>query len=105
MIKFLLDENVPSAVGQFLREKGFDVAETTQAIGPGSQDDAVMALARQHRRVLLTFDKHFSNISRILQAHMRESFGSAFILHISATSYLPFNSYWKNWTSRPLADP
>lgn len=40
MIKFLLDENVPPAVGLFLREKGFDVAEIAQALESGAQDDA-----------------------------------------------------------------
>ena len=62
MIKFLLDENVPPAVGLFLREKGFDVAEIAQALESGAQDDAVIALAHLQERVLLTFDKHFSNI-------------------------------------------
>lgn len=36
MIKFLLDENLPPAVGQFLREEAFDVADVTRMLGSGS---------------------------------------------------------------------
>jgi predicted nuclease of predicted toxin-antitoxin system len=62
MIQFLLDENISPAVGQFFRDKGFQVKEVRELLSPGAQDDAVMALARQERMILVTFDKHFSNL-------------------------------------------
>jgi predicted nuclease of predicted toxin-antitoxin system len=62
MIQFLLDENVPPVVGQFLRDKGFNVKEVRKTLPPGTQDDTVISLARQEQRVLVTFDKHFSNL-------------------------------------------
>lgn len=62
MIQFLLDENIPPAVGQFLRDKGFQTKEVRDSLSPGAPDDAVMALARQEGMMLVTFDKHFSNL-------------------------------------------
>jgi len=62
MIQFLLDENMPPVVGRFLRDKGFDVKEVRETLSRGAQDDSVIALARQELRVLVTFDKHFSNL-------------------------------------------
>ena len=62
MIKFLADENIPSGVTKFLRDRGFDVKEVAGAKNAGASDDAVMVLARKEQRVLLTFDKHFADI-------------------------------------------
>ena len=62
MTKFLADENIPPPVVSFLRSKGFDVKEVRQSITTGASDASVMELARQEGRILLTFDKHFSNI-------------------------------------------
>jgi predicted nuclease of predicted toxin-antitoxin system len=62
MIRFLADENVPSAVVRFLKDKGFDLKEVRGAGIAGESDDAVIALARKEERVLLTFDRHFANI-------------------------------------------
>ena len=62
MIKFLADENIPSGVTKFLRDRGFDVKEVGGAGEAGASDDAVMALARKEERILLTSDKHFANI-------------------------------------------
>ena len=62
MTKFLVDENIPPAVAHFLRSKGFDVKEVKEAGIHGICDAEIMDLARQEGRVLLTFDKHFSNI-------------------------------------------
>jgi predicted nuclease of predicted toxin-antitoxin system len=62
MIQFLLDENMPPVVGRFLRDKRFNVKEVRVTLSRGAQDDSVIALARQELRVLVTFDKHFSNL-------------------------------------------
>ena len=42
MIKFLADENIPSGVTKFLRDRGFDVKEVAGAKNAGASDDAVM---------------------------------------------------------------
>jgi predicted nuclease of predicted toxin-antitoxin system len=62
MTQFLIDENIPPAVADFLRTKGFDVKEVKEAGIHGLSDAEIMDLARQGERVLVTFDKHFSNI-------------------------------------------
>jgi predicted nuclease of predicted toxin-antitoxin system len=62
MIKFLADENIPSGVTKFLRDRGFDLKEAREAGIAGAPDDAIIGLARKEQRVLLTFDKHFANI-------------------------------------------
>jgi predicted nuclease of predicted toxin-antitoxin system len=62
MTKFLADENIPPAVVRFLRDRGFDVKEVREAGLPGASDDVILSLAREEGRVLLTLDKHFTNI-------------------------------------------
>jgi predicted nuclease of predicted toxin-antitoxin system len=62
MIKLLADENIPPAVNSYLKEKGFDVKAVQEFAASGSSDSTVIGLAKQEERVLLTFDKHFTNI-------------------------------------------
>jgi hypothetical protein len=57
MTKFLVDENIPSAVARFLRDRGSELKEAAEAGITGAPDDVIMALARKEHRVLLTFDK------------------------------------------------
>ena len=78
MIKFLADENIPSGVTKFLRDRGFDVKEVAGAKNAGASDDAVMVLARKEQRVLLTFDKHFANTLSIHPTAIRGSSEFAF---------------------------
>ena len=62
MIKFLLDENVPAAISDFLRNLSFDVIHATDVEMLGSSDDQIMEVARREERTLITFDKHFANV-------------------------------------------
>ena len=62
MIKVLADENIPPAVNDFLTEKGFDVKAVQEFVASGSADSTVIKLAKKEERILLTFDKHFTNI-------------------------------------------
>jgi predicted nuclease of predicted toxin-antitoxin system len=62
MIRFLMDENIPPPVVDFLRKRGFDAKEIGKTGTRGASDDEIMQQALQEGRVLLTFDKHFSNI-------------------------------------------
>jgi len=62
MTSFLADENVPPAIVEFLRQKGFDVKEALELGIPGTPDTMIMELTRKERRVLVTFDKHFANL-------------------------------------------
>jgi predicted nuclease of predicted toxin-antitoxin system len=62
MTKFLADENIPPAVVDFLRVKGFDVLGLQELGESGVSDETIMDMARREGRVLITFDKHFANI-------------------------------------------
>ena len=62
MTSFLADENVPPAIVEFLRQKGFDVKEARELGIPGTPDTMIMELTRKERRVLVTVDKHFANL-------------------------------------------
>jgi len=62
MTSFLTDENVPPALTEFLRQKGFDVKEACQLGTPGISDSGIIELARTEKRVLVTFDRHFANL-------------------------------------------
>jgi predicted nuclease of predicted toxin-antitoxin system len=63
MIKLLLDENVPAAIGDYLRNISFDVVHAKDIGMLGSSDDQIMAAARCEERTLITFDKHFADIA------------------------------------------
>jgi predicted nuclease of predicted toxin-antitoxin system len=62
MTKFLLDENVPPAIGVFLQSMNFDVVHANESGMHGASDDQIMDLARQEERTLITFDKHFADL-------------------------------------------
>jgi len=62
MIKLLTDENIPPAFVGFLRNKGYDVKDIRELRVHGASDSFTLDLARQDKRALITFDKHFANI-------------------------------------------
>ena len=55
-------ENVPTAVGFFLRGMDFDVVHANEVGMRGATDGQIMDLAQREERVLVTFDKHFSDL-------------------------------------------
>lgn len=57
-----LDENVPDSVGVILRESGHDVALTRDEQLAGVPDERVLAVAASEGRVLVSFDRGFSNV-------------------------------------------
>ena len=61
-MRFIVDENVPPKIKRFLIEKGFDVVDVWDTGLEGKSDDQIMAYARQEKRAVVTFDKHFSDI-------------------------------------------
>jgi predicted nuclease of predicted toxin-antitoxin system len=62
MTSFLADENVPHALAEFLRQKGFDVKEARELGTPSISDRGIIELARREERILVTFDRHFANL-------------------------------------------
>jgi predicted nuclease of predicted toxin-antitoxin system len=57
-----LDENVPDSVGTILREAGHDVALARDEQLAGVPDDRVLTVAASEGRVLVSFDRGFSNV-------------------------------------------
>ena len=60
-VRFLLDVNVGTTVAGFLRTGGFDVLLISE-IDPRMSDEAILALAVEQRRVLITIDKDFGDL-------------------------------------------
>ena len=59
--RLLLDENMPRSVAEGLAATGHDVL-TVATTAPGIDDRAVLALAREGQRWLLTFDADFGEL-------------------------------------------
>ena len=57
-----LDENVPDSVGAALREAGHDVAFARDEQLSGVPDDRLLTVAANEGRVLVSFDRGFSNV-------------------------------------------
>lgn len=57
-----LDENVPDSVGTMLRQAGHDVALAREQQLVGASDDRLLTVAASEGRVLISFDRGFSNV-------------------------------------------
>jgi len=57
-MKFLIDENIRKEVTEFLQKSGYDI----ESAPTGSQNGEIIQLATEEKRILLTHDKHFSDI-------------------------------------------
>lgn len=60
MSKFLADENIDQPIVEKLRSKGFDVVAVEEEI-KGASDSEVLNKAVDEDRILITFDRDFSN--------------------------------------------
>jgi len=57
-LKFLLDENIPTSVFKFLKERKYDVFYVSK----GAKDRDVAELAKREKAVLVTRDYDFANV-------------------------------------------
>jgi predicted nuclease of predicted toxin-antitoxin system len=57
-----LDENVPDSVGTMLRQAGHDVALAREQRLVGVSDDRLLTVAASEGRVLISFDRGFTNV-------------------------------------------
>jgi predicted nuclease of predicted toxin-antitoxin system len=60
-MRLLADENVPGPSIRVLRAAGFEV-ESIREIAAGSPDPDVLAHAREHGQILVTFDRDFGEL-------------------------------------------
>jgi predicted nuclease of predicted toxin-antitoxin system len=61
-MRVLANENLPGPVIITFRERGHDVVAVKE-IMPGADDRAVLRLAHEERRLVVTFDKGFGELA------------------------------------------
>lgn len=61
MAAYLADENFPVSIAHWLRSLGHDVFHAAERC-PGASDDQILLMARDQRRVVLTFDRGFGDL-------------------------------------------
>jgi predicted nuclease of predicted toxin-antitoxin system len=65
-VKFYLDENVPSAIADFLRKRQVDALTAEEAGNRGRRDAEQLAFATQAGRCLVTFNvTHFKHLGDV----------------------------------------
>ena len=62
-MKVKLDENMPAAMAELLREAGHEVATVAGEGLSGADDSAVIRAAATEARIVITFDVGFGNIT------------------------------------------
>ncbi|HKZ42561.1 MAG TPA: DUF5615 family PIN-like protein [Candidatus Hodarchaeales archaeon] len=60
-MKLLADENIPTRTLDLLKHQGMDIVSILD-FRLGLSDDDVLTVAKEHERVLVTFDKDFGDI-------------------------------------------
>lgn len=74
VIRFLIDENVPVTIGEFLRGRGHDVTIVGEVLAKSSPDELLRTIAESHGYVVVTFDKDFKRLIRQLPEGTRSRF-------------------------------
>ena len=59
MIKMLLDQGLPRTAASLLRERGWDVQHVSERGMSRAEDAAIIAIARQEQRMVVTLDADF----------------------------------------------
>lgn len=72
--RFLLDQNVQDAVRGFLVDLGYETYLVRDTSGAGSPDSLIAFVANSQGLVLITHDRHFRRLSRLLTGEQRRAF-------------------------------
>lgn len=64
-MKFKIDENLPEELSQLLRDAGWDSATVVEQQLSGADDPRIADVCAAEQRILITFDRGFSNIGLI----------------------------------------
>jgi predicted nuclease of predicted toxin-antitoxin system len=86
MYKFLANENMPLASIRYLQSKGWDIKSIVIEC-PGISDRAVMELAQQENRCILTFDRDYGEL--IFRHHFKPARG---VIFLRISSFDPMES-------------
>lgn len=73
-MRFLLDENVQTAIIVALTERGHDAMRSTEILEIGAPDQLVATAALENDRVLVSHDKDMRRIDRKISESHRERF-------------------------------
>jgi predicted nuclease of predicted toxin-antitoxin system len=68
-MKFKIDENLPDELAQLLRESGWDCRTVVEQQLGGADDPRLFQVCDEEDRILITFDRGFSNIKTYPPAH------------------------------------
>lgn len=72
-MRFLVDENAPFAVVEFLRSRGHEAEYVGEAFAKSSPDPLLLAAAEFHGYVIVTYDRDFKRLIRQVPAGRRRS--------------------------------
>jgi predicted nuclease of predicted toxin-antitoxin system len=61
LTRFIADENIPRETVELLKRKGVDIVSVSD-VSPGLGDDEILELARKDERIVITFDRDFSQL-------------------------------------------
>ena len=75
-MRFLLDENVQTAIIVALTQRGHDAMRATEILEIGAADQLVATAAVENDRVLVSHDKDMKRIDRKISESHRERFPS-----------------------------
>ena len=62
MIKILLDQGLPRSTAGLLRERGWDVQHVSERSMSRAEDVAILQVARQEQRLVVTLDADFHTL-------------------------------------------
>lgn len=82
-MRFLLDHNVPAAVGNALRNRGHDVIFVTDVLPENADDPVVAAAAIAEERVLVSHDRDMRRVEKLISEGYRERYPTLSRLHLS----------------------
>jgi len=61
LTRFIADENIPRETVELLKKKGVDIV-TVSEVSPGLGDEEILDLANKEKRIVITFDRDFSQL-------------------------------------------
>lgn len=62
-MRILADHNIEAPLASALRRAGHDVLNVAEALPPETDDETVLAVAHEEKRILLTNDKDFGELA------------------------------------------
>jgi predicted nuclease of predicted toxin-antitoxin system len=65
-LRLLIDQNVPDSVAQHLKERGHEIELVRESLGRASVDQLIAVTAALEGIIVVTFDKDFERLKRLL---------------------------------------